>query len=174
MLPTMAPPRGSGRRLTAEDWIQAGFKLLADEGPNALRIGRLCELLEVTKGSFYWHFTDMKAYRASLAAAWIGLHEERRRRFESMRSADPRERLAVMMQALMQPDHWALERAMRAMALTDTSVLASVQRSEGSVLGAVRQVFVDYGFTEDEADLRSTVLLATGVGLLHEASSNHD
>ena len=56
----MVTPGGSGRRLSADDWIQAGFALLAEGGPNALRLDRLCERLEVTKGSFYWHFADMR------------------------------------------------------------------------------------------------------------------
>ncbi len=66
MLPCMTPPRGAGRRLSVDDWIQAGFAILADGGPNALRVDRLCERLGVTKGSFYWHFTDLHAYRTAL------------------------------------------------------------------------------------------------------------
>ena len=68
MLPNMVPPRGAGRRLTADDWIEAGFAVLADRGPNALRVDTLCDRLNVTKGSFYWHFTDMPTYRDELAA----------------------------------------------------------------------------------------------------------
>ncbi len=63
---------------------------------------------------------------------------------------------------------------MRIWALTDETVLASVQRSDRRVLCAVRQAFVDYGFDDDEAELRSAVLFATGVGLLHEADSPTD
>jgi hypothetical protein len=42
------------------------------------------------------------------------------------------------------------------------------------VLGAARQAFADYGFEEDEADLRSAILLSAGVGLLHAAGSTKD
>src|ERR1700716_3730304 len=101
MLPSMTPPRGSGRRLSADDWIQAGFALLADGGPNALRIDRLCERLNVTKGSFYWHFTDMQGYRSALVEAWGSLHDQSRRAFEDMHDVDPRERLAVLVRTLV-------------------------------------------------------------------------
>lgn len=161
----------TGRRVTADDWIQAGFDVLAEGGPNALRIGRLCDRLDVTKGSFYWHFTDMRAYRAALAATWGNLQDDRRRLFDNMRDADPRTRLAVMMRTLVCPDHWTLERAMRVWALTDETVRASVQRSDARVLGAVREALVGHGFDQEEADLRSAVLFAAGVGLLHEANS---
>ena len=166
--------RRTGCPLTADDWVRAGFALLAEGGPNALRIGRLCERLEVTKGSFYWHFTDMRAYRTALADAWGSLYDERRSRWESLRHTDPRDRLVELMQALMRPDHWALERAMRIWAISDDSVLQSVRRSDGLVLSEVRQAFVDSGFDKDEAALRASVLFAAGVGLLHEATSTQD
>jgi hypothetical protein len=84
-----------------------------------------------------------------------------------MPDVDPRERLAVMMRTLVAPQHWALERAMRVWALTDDAALASVQQSDGRVLRAVRQAFIDYGFEPDDAMLRSFVLFASGVGIMH-------
>jgi len=170
----MAAPISSSRRLSADDWIQAGFDVIADGGPNALRIGSLCDRLDVTKGSFYWHFTDMAAYRAALTSAWGGLHDERRRRFERMDAVAPRLRLAEMMTTLVRPDHWALERAMRVWALTDEGVHASVQRSDGRVLRVIRQAFMDYGFSEDDAALRAGVLLAAGIGFLHSVNATKD
>jgi len=64
--------------LSVDDWIQAGFAILAAEGIKALKIDRLCRHLAVTKGSFYWHFTDMTAYRAALVQAWGELRDEER------------------------------------------------------------------------------------------------
>jgi AcrR family transcriptional regulator len=170
MLPNMVP-RGSSRRLTADDWIEAGFAVLADSGPGALRIDPLCERLNVTKGSFYWHFTDMPAYRSALITAWAGLRDRNRRQFADMPDVDPRERLTVMFQTWVAPQHWRLERAMRVWALTDEAVLACVQQSDGRVLRAIRQAFVDYGLAPEEAALRSFVVFAAGVGLLHTTGS---
>jgi AcrR family transcriptional regulator len=172
MLPSMAPPRGPGRRLTADDWIEAGFAVLADSGPNALRVDALCERLNVTKGSFYWHFTDMPAYRDALAQEWGNLHDRNRRQFENMLDVDPRTRLTVMIQTWVAPQHWALERAMRVWALTDDAVLASVQKSDARVLRAIRQALADFGFSPEDAALRSFVVFAAGVGLLHTRDSS--
>jgi AcrR family transcriptional regulator len=166
MLPSMTPRRG-GRRLSTDDWIEAGFAVLADRGPNALRIDALCERLNVTKGSFYWHFTDMPAYRGALVKAWGSLHDRNRRPYENMPDVDPRERLDVMMRTLVAPQHWALERAMRVWALTDEAALASVRESDGRVVRAVRQAFIDCGFEPDDAALRALVMYASGVGLMH-------
>jgi AcrR family transcriptional regulator len=172
MLPNMAPPRGSGRRLTADDWIDAGFAVLADGGPNALRVDAVCERLNVTKGSFYWHFTDLPAYRDALAKAWGNLHDRNRRQFENMPDVEPRARLTVMIQTWVAPQHWALERAMRVWALTDSVVRASVQQSDGRVLRAIREAFADCGFGPEDAALRSFVVFAAGVGVLHTRDSS--
>jgi hypothetical protein len=60
---------------------------------------------------------------------------------------------------------------MRVWALTDEAALASVQQSDGRVLRAVRQAFIDYGFEPDDATLRAFVVFASGVGLMHASGS---
>jgi hypothetical protein len=79
-----------------------------------------------------------------------------------------------MIRALIRADHWALERAMRIWALTDDSVLESVRRRDERVLSEVRQAFIDCGFDDDEARLRSSLLFAAGVGLLHDHRAAQD
>ncbi len=79
----------------------------------------------------------------------------------------PRERLKTMMQALMGPQLYALERAMRVWALTDENVAEDVRRSDMQVLGAVHQVFVDAGFDQQDALVRAVTFFAAGMGFLH-------
>lgn len=160
--------------LSLDDWVEAGFGLLAEGGYDTLRISRLCERLNVTKGSFYWHFADIQAYRAALVDAWSDLRSEDRRRLISMNDIDPRRRLALMMELLMRPDHWAVERVMRAWALADERVAESVRGGDRRVLKAVRQAFVDYGFEPADAALRSALLFGAGIGLLHGTDPSQD
>ncbi|WNG94269.1 TetR/AcrR family transcriptional regulator [Mycobacterium sp. ITM-2016-00318] len=154
-------------RLTVEDWLAAGFEILAQEGITALKIDRLCHRLEVTKGSFYWHFTDIASYRATLIAAWSELRDDDRSHFGDMSGIAPRERLSQMMSSLVSARHWTLERAMREWARTDEAVAASVRAADQRVLDAVRQAFVDHGFDAEDADLRANATFAAGIGFLH-------
>ena len=156
-------------RLTVDDWVQAGFAILAEEGIKALKIDRLCRRLDVTKGSFYWHFTDIAAYRAALVQAWGELRDDDRRHFGELAALAPRERLAEMMSSLVSTRHWTLERAMREWARTDAAAAASVRAADQRVLAAVRQAFLDYGFDHDDADLRANATFAAGIGFLHLA-----
>ncbi|RDH79832.1 TetR/AcrR family transcriptional regulator [Mycolicibacterium moriokaense] len=154
-------------RLTVDDWVQAGFEILAEEGITALKIDRLCTRLAVTKGSFYWHFTDIRGYRSTLIEAWGELRDEDRRHFADLAQMPPRERLSQMMSSLLAARHWTLERAMREWARTDDAVAASVRAADQRVLDAVRQAFVDHGFDDDDADLRANATFAAGIGFLH-------
>ena len=156
-------------RLSIDDWIQAGFAILAEEGIKALKIDRLCRRLDVTKGSFYWHFTDIAGYRSALVQAWGELRGDDRRDLGELAALPPRERLSEMMSSLVSARHWTLERAMREWARTDEDVAASVRAADLRVLAAVRQAYLDYGFETDDADLRAGATFAAGVGFLHLA-----
>src|SRR5262249_41998165 len=106
-------------RLTVDDWVRAGFAIVAEEGITALKIDRLCTRLAVTKGSFYWHFSDIAGYRKTLREAWSELRDEDRSHFGELTHLPPRQRLSQMMSTLLSARHWTLERAMREWARTD-------------------------------------------------------
>lgn len=154
-------------RLSVEDWIQAGYGLLAEQGIEALKLESLCARVGATKGSFYWHFTDMAGYRAVLIKAWGELRDDDRRQFVTLTDLPPRQRLSQMMSALVDVQHWPVERVMREWARTDAAVAAGVRASDARVLDAVRQAFIDHGFDAEEADLRANVTFAAGIGFLH-------
>ncbi|MEO6794024.1 MAG: TetR/AcrR family transcriptional regulator [Mycobacterium sp.] len=158
-------------RLSVQDWVQAGFRILAEDGLKALTIDRLCRRLGVTKGSFYWHFADMKTYRRALIDTWAAVRDEDRGDFDALSALPPRERLSRMMTALVGPRHWMLERAMREWARSEENVAAAVRSSDRRVLKAVRQAFLDDGFDPDEADMRANATFAAGIGFLHLSGS---
>jgi AcrR family transcriptional regulator len=57
-------------RLTPEDWIGFALKTLAREGSAALKADVLARKLGVSRGSFYWHFTDLDDFHARVIAQW--------------------------------------------------------------------------------------------------------
>jgi AcrR family transcriptional regulator len=66
---TKAAP-GEKTRLTRDDWIEAASRVLREESVDAVRIKRLAELLDATRGSFYWHFKDRTDLLNEVLAAW--------------------------------------------------------------------------------------------------------
>ena len=52
------------------DWLLAALELFIAEGIEAVRITRLADVLGVTRGSFYWHFTNRDDLIESLVTYW--------------------------------------------------------------------------------------------------------
>jgi AcrR family transcriptional regulator len=57
-------------RLDDAAWIEAGLALLAESGVDAVRVEVLARRLDITKGSFYWHFKDRAGLLAAMLATW--------------------------------------------------------------------------------------------------------
>lgn len=55
---------------TAEDWLRAGFRELVTHGPEGLKAEALARGLGTTKGSFYWYFSDVAAFKAAMLEHW--------------------------------------------------------------------------------------------------------
>lgn len=163
--------KGTPGTLTADDWLQAGYALLATDGMRALKIERLCQQVGATRGSFYWHFTDMEGYRSALVASWNTFLENDRRSLAELENLPPRERLSKIMSTLVSPQHWTLERAMREWARSDEVAAANVRAADVRVLRAVAKAYQDYGFSAEEAQLRAESTFAAGIGMLHLVDS---
>ena len=58
------------RRYRAADWIALGHRALAERGYEAIKLEAICEAAGLTRGSFYYHFTDHTSFLSELAKAW--------------------------------------------------------------------------------------------------------
>lgn len=61
---------GRGGALGVENWIEAANDLLASENVRGVQISALCQRLKVTKGSFYWHFSNRDELLAAVISDW--------------------------------------------------------------------------------------------------------
>lgn len=58
-------------RWKREDWLREGLKVLIEgEGEKGLKIDKMCQRLEVTKGSFYHHFQNRSAFVLAILGYW--------------------------------------------------------------------------------------------------------
>ncbi|MCR9136410.1 MAG: TetR/AcrR family transcriptional regulator [Alphaproteobacteria bacterium] len=58
------------KRLSRQDWIAHGFEVLKTEGHEGLKADRMVKALNVSRGSFYWHFKSIDGFHAALLSAW--------------------------------------------------------------------------------------------------------
>jgi AcrR family transcriptional regulator len=56
--------------LTRDDWVLASLAALAEGGIDSVRVERVAKRLNVSKGSFYWHFSDRSDLHSALLDLW--------------------------------------------------------------------------------------------------------
>ena len=56
--------------LTPDDWADAALLAAAEGGFGCISVEGLARRLEVSKGSFYWHFTGLEALLKAACARW--------------------------------------------------------------------------------------------------------
>jgi AcrR family transcriptional regulator len=56
--------------LNKQIWIEASFRALTAGGPFAVRVEAIARVLDVSKGSFYWHFKDVADLKNEMLMHW--------------------------------------------------------------------------------------------------------
>ncbi len=112
-------------RTRETDWLERGLSILRDGGEAALTIERLCSELSRTKGAFYHHFRDVRAYLDALLAFWE--QEQTTLPINQADAAEPAERRRALDAAVHALD-MKLDLAVRAWGLHDPQAREFVAR----------------------------------------------
>ena len=62
------------QRFRAEDWLELGLAELSRHGVDALKLEAICKAAGLTRGSFYYHFSDHESFLVALAERWFETH----------------------------------------------------------------------------------------------------
>jgi AcrR family transcriptional regulator len=155
----------SAATLGRADWIAAARILLVAEGIDAVKVTRLAETLAVTRGSFYWHFTDRADLLDALLAGW-----ERQNTRAVIDAVDDALDLTSGILALC--DVWvdverfdpALDGAIRDWARRSATVRRSVERADTARVDAIGDLFARNGYEATEAFIRARIIYFTQIG----------
>ncbi|MDB4966734.1 MAG: TetR-type regulator [Myxococcales bacterium] len=150
-------------RLEKSDWERAAVEALAKGGVTAVAVEPLAAQLEVTKGSFYWHFSDREALIAAALARW-----EREETIEAMallsRISDPRQRMTqVLRSGFVGRLGGSVDAALLADA-ADPIVAPVLQRVTAARLRYTTTAFRALGFRGRAASQRALITYAAYVG----------
>ena len=149
-------------RLAKSDWLRHGLKVLAREGPGALKVVPLAAGLGVSRGSFYWHFRDIADFRAELLAAWRQTSTEEVIEELDTRQGEPG--LLRQFAVLAFRGRRTLERAVRAWAAEDPAVARAVAAVDARRVTRVAKLLVDAGVDPQRATERAAFLYWAWLG----------
>lgn len=148
----MKKKRKDTSSLSAADWIEAAHQAMLRSGFQAIAVEALARDLGVTKGSFYWHFSNRDALLEAVALRW----EERAttRMMASLeRITSPRERLdALIRAAWARLEYVRTEAVIQAEATQPDSFIRPIhERVNASRLDYTVALYRQLGYAEEEA-----------------------
>jgi AcrR family transcriptional regulator len=143
-------------QLSAKDWLDQGLKTLARHGFTALKAEPLEKTLGVSRGSFYWHFTDVEAFHAAVLKRWREVAAEQIIAGVEA-SAGNDNPLRVLLRRVF-GERLALENAVRSWALVDAGARAAVQAIDRRRLGYVAGLLRASGLSTEVARARAQIL----------------
>lgn len=142
-------------RLSKADWIAHGLRTLAESGPTALKVAVMAQALNVSRGSFYWHFADIADFKARLLDAWREGTEEIIRDLDAR--GGERDRLkGLMRQAFGRA--LPLDRAVRSWALEDEAVAVAVAAIDERRIARLAALLAEAGVAGERAQHRAAFL----------------
>lgn len=145
------PPNQSSR-LSRKDWIDAAWKALAHGSIETIKVDRLATQLNVSRGSFYWHFKSKKDLIDAVLGRWLerlGVHEAIEPILSGSASAE--EKLWAINEYVIRTVNGPQSIFLRIWARKSPQVLSRMQREDDMRVDHYRRLFLEAGFDEKAA-----------------------
>ncbi|HEX8366417.1 MAG TPA: TetR/AcrR family transcriptional regulator [Allosphingosinicella sp.] len=150
-------------RLTRERWIEEGIVVLRQDGPAALAADRMARRLNVTRGSFYWHFDNALDFQACVLGEWEQRWTGRMVATIAAAGASPKARLHALIANTGSNDASVYASAKR-MAADHPELDALLAEVDQGRVELVAALLADGGVPADLVLARAQVIYAWAVG----------
>ncbi len=167
--------RALAPRLTREDWLDAAFKAVVEGGFDNVRVLMLADRLGVTRGSFYWHFSDHADLISTLLARWHSREIELDQKIRSQATGDPQTDLKLILKTALahagsDVENLRFELALRGLGRRDRAVASMLLAVDQMRFDLFEQEFMRLtGEATKAAELAALFYLAIAGG--HQALS---
>ena len=144
-------------------YFELGLDLLAEVGAKAVTIDALCTRLQVTKGSFYHHFSGVRDFMSQLLVYWEHRYGQRLAR-EALGARGPGELIPLMKHGACYDVHHEAESAIRALALSDPEAAEAQRRVDEGREQLLVDAYVEAGMPAETARTVARIGMAILIG----------
>jgi AcrR family transcriptional regulator len=144
-------------------WVDAALQALAAGGPDAVRVEALAVRLGVSKGGFYWHYTDRQALLEEMLDSWEQAGTEDVIARIDSEPGDARAKLRQLFELAPSAD-FAVDLAVRDWARRDRDVAKRLRRIDNRRMAWLRSLFADFSADENDAEARSMLAYSLLIG----------
>jgi AcrR family transcriptional regulator len=162
--------KSARQQLGRQDWVQAGLRTLAAGGIEGVRVEALARDLNVSKGSFYWHFGKREDLLGAMLDTWE--LQEIDWMLNQAERGEAAERWGKLVELVGGSGYSALEAAVFDWAQKEPEVAARVRAVEERRVGYIAEVLEDIGFEEREAQWWGEAVYQLYLGWVNRAQRN--
>jgi AcrR family transcriptional regulator len=143
------------KRLSRDEWLAQALEALSREGGNVLTVEALAHRMNVSRGSFYWHFKDRSDFIRQLVGYWSDVFSKEIVEEVQKLQVNAEERLLALMKAIVLSRLNQYDVPIRAWASHDPVAARQVKKVDKLRTDFVRALFRETGFTGDELEMRT-------------------
>lgn len=157
--------KGAVKRKERADWIAVARKFLIAGGIAKVKVDRLADELEITRGSFYWFFKGREELFDALLKDWEDTNSGPL--LDAINSASgAREKYLALIRTWLEEKAFSprYDSAIRDWARTSPKVAKVVRAVDEKRILAITEIYRDFGYDEDEALVRGRITYFHQVG----------
>jgi AcrR family transcriptional regulator len=162
----------SAPKLGRQDWLNIGIQTLIERGIEAVRVDPLAKLLNVTRGSFYWHFKNRDDLLEEILNEWKARNTKNIiEQIEGLNSS-PSAKLLSLLEIAAGDDN-LLEKAVRVWSVNDARAAVAIAHIDQQRLDYLQNLFLQLGFSEIDSKVRAQIAYSVRLGWFVMASSSY-
>lgn len=155
--------------LTREDWTHAAQQVLVKGGVDAVRVDTLAKELNITRGSFYYHFKNRNELLESILGGWRTRATEDVILHLSDAQSTPQHQLQRLMELPLHgqtaKEAAAIELAIRAWARRDEHARQAIDEVDRYRLSYIKGLLLQAGVESQDASDRAYLIYAYQISL---------
>lgn len=162
------PISQSGNRGSEQLWLDAAFELLVNSGVDAVKVMPMAKMLNLSRTGFYWHFKDRKALLSALLKRWENKNTGNLVTQTESYAETITEAMFNLFDCWIDPNLFdaKLDFSVRNWSRKDPKVKLIVESADQVRIAAINKMFLNFGFAEDNADVRAHNIYFTQVGYI--------
>ncbi len=153
-------------------WIDAGLRALASGGPDAVRVELIAGQLGVTRGGFYWHFPNRRAFLEELLDTWEHRSTDETLERVEKEGGDARDKVRRAGMLTFSKELLPIDLAIRDWARRDRSVAKRLRRVDNRRMDYLRTLIGTFVDDADDVEARGMLAFSLAIGS-HFIAADH-
>lgn len=158
------------KSLTAEDWQEAALNVIAHQGVGAVAVEPLARELGVTKGSFYWHFSNRMDLVKQALKRWR-INDNKLIEKNILPIKNPKKRLLAWFQLSAEPIQSHLIYSTLLADRSHAMISKLLKEITLERLAHLQKSYKEMGYDNAKAKSQSLLAYSVYVGFLHMAKT---